>query len=193
MSKKLYEVISKYNGYLSVKEYNTNIVRIFPKLGFSMMLSEESIRNIAYNPGGRFILENRLIVNDPELVKELELNLELEDTYTPDDIKDLIINGSKDQLEDALNFGNEGTRELIKDTAIDLEINDLEKRKVIQNFTHIDVNSAISNKSKETEEHTVQATTEVKHRKAAPFKSNSSVEEDKEPQYKIVDGRRVRV
>lgn len=193
MSKKLYEVISKYNGYLSVKEYNTNIVRIFPKLGFSMMLSEENIRNIAYNPGGRFILENRLIVNDPELVKELELNLELEDTYTPDDIKDLIINGSKDQLEDALNFGNEGTRELIKDTAIDLEINDLEKRKVIQDFTHVDVNSAINNKSGETEEHTVQATTEVKHRKAAPFKSNKSVEEDKEPQYKIVDGRRVRV
>lgn len=190
MSKKLYEVISKYNGYLSVKEYNTNIVRIFPKLGFSMMLSEESIRNIAYNPGGRFILENRLIVNDPELVKELELNLELEDTYTPDDIKDLIVNGSKDQLEDALNFGNEGTRELIKDTAIDLEINDLEKRKVIQDFTHVDVNSAISNKSGETEEHTVQATTEVKHRKAAPFKP---VEENKEPQYKIVDGRRVRV
>lgn len=193
MSKKLYEVISKYNGYLSVKEYNTNIVRIFPKLGFSMMLSEESIRNIAYNPGGRFILENRLIVNDPELVKELELNLELEDTYTPDDIKELIINGSKDQLEDALNFGNEGTRELIKDTAINLEINDLEKRKVIQDFTHVDVNSAINNKSEETEEHTVQATTEVKHRKAVPFKSNKPVEENKEPQYKIVDGRRVRV
>ena len=86
MSKE-YEVISKYNGYLSVKEYNTNITRIFPRLGFKMLLSEDSIRNIAYNPGGRFILENRLIINDPELIKKLELNLELEDTYTPDDIK----------------------------------------------------------------------------------------------------------
>ena len=112
MSKE-YEVISKYNGYLSVKEYNTNITRIFPRLGFKMLLSEESIRNIAYNPGGRFILENRLIINDPELIKKLELNLELEDTYTPEDIKELLINGSRDQLDDALNFGNEGTKELI--------------------------------------------------------------------------------
>lgn len=189
MSKE-YEVISKYNGYLSVKEYNTNITRIFPRLGFKMLLSEESIRNIAYNPGGRFILENRLIINDPELIKKLELNLELEDTYTPEDIKELLMNGSRDQLDDALNFGNEGTKELIKDTAINLEINDLEKRKIIQNYTHIDINKAIDNKSEDLETHSVQSTTETKHRKAQPFKT---VEEKKEPQYKMINGQRVPV
>ena len=189
MSKE-YEVISKYNGYLSVKEYNTNITRIFPRLGFKMLLSEESIRNIAYNPGGRFILENRLIINDSELIKKLELNLELEDTYTPEDIKELLINGSKDQLEDALNFGNDGTKELIKDTAINLEINDLEKRKVIQDYTHIDINKAIDNKNEDLETNSIQSTTTTttKQRKAQPFKT---IKEKEAPHYKIVNGQRV--
>lgn len=189
MSKE-YEVISKYNGYLSVKEYNTNINRIFPKLGFKMLLSEESIRNIAYNPGGRYILENRLIINDQELVKKLELNLELEDSYTPNDIKDLLINGSVDQLEDALNFGNKGTKELIKDIAIDIEINDLEKRRVIQNYTKVNINQAIENKGEETDTASVQTSTTTKQRKAKPFKT---LEEQSDVQYKIVDGQRVRV
>lgn len=191
MSKE-YEVISKYNGYLSVKEYNTNITRIFPRLGFKMLLSEESIRNIAYNPGGRFILENRLIINDSELIKKLELNLEPEDTYTPDDIKELLINGSKDQLDDALNFGNDGTKELIKDTAINLEINDLEKRKVIQDYTHIDINKAIDNKNEDLETNSIQSTTTTttKQRKAQPFKT---IEEKEAPHYKIVNGQRVLV
>lgn len=191
MSKE-YEVISKYNGYLSVKEYNTNITRIFPRLGFKMLLSEESIRNIAYNPGGRFILENRLIINDSELIKKLELNLELEDTYTPEDIKELLINGSKDQLEDALNFGNDGTKELIKDTAINLEINDLEKRKVIQDYTHIDINKAIDNKNEDLETNSIQSTTTTttKQRKAQPFKT---IKEKEAPHYKIVNGQRVLV
>lgn len=191
MSKE-YEVISKYNGYLSVKEYNTNITRIFPRLGFKMLLSEESIRNIAYNPGGRFILENRLIINDSELIKKLELNLELEDTYTPEDIKELLISGSKDQLEDALNFGNDGTKELIKDTAINLEINDLEKRKVIQDYTHIDINKAIDNKNEDLETNSIQSTTTTitKQRKAQPFKT---IKEKEAPHYKIVNGQRVLV
>ena len=71
-----------------------------------------------------------------------------------------------------------------------MEINDLEKRKIIQNYTHIDINKAIDNKSEDLETHSVQSTTETKHRKAQPFKT---VEEKKEPQYKIINGQRVPV
>ena len=53
-----------------------------------------------------------------------------------------------------------------------------------------DGSQIIVNKSEDLETHSVQSTTETKHRKAQPFKV---VEEKKEPQYKIINGQRVPV
>ena len=199
MTNKLYEVESKYSGYLSVKESNTGIVRVFPKKGFKMRLPKESILNISYNPGGRYILENQLIIKDDELLEELGIELEPEDSFTPEEIKMLIFQGTNEQLEDALSFGRDGTKQLIKDIAIEEDLGDVSKRKIISKYTGFNLEQIFQNKIKPEEEANIdkkEKQSTNSRRRATVFSPKEQEQEQSEsdaPKYHMVNGKRVRV
>ena len=187
MSNKI-EVESKYRGYLSVKEENTNIRRVFPHIGFKMSLDEEAIKNISYSPGGREILENYLIIKDEKLVEDLALNLEPEDTFNENDIKELLTKGTYEQLEDALKYGSSGTRELIKDCAIDIKLSDNNKVKLISNFLNINLNTILDFSQDITRE---DKNDDNRERRSTPFVPSSKSNNAKETSPKASERRRV--
>lgn len=167
---KKYKVSSKYQGYLSVKEANTGIIRAFPYFGFEMRLSLTDLQNIAYAPGGRYILENRLLFEDPEIIELLQIHLEPEDRFTKENIQDLLKNGTDEQLQDALEFGSLGTKELIKDAAVEMKLPNTHKRKIISDSVGVDINKVIDFSEDEEENKTVVSqNTASTSRRSAPF------------------------
>ena len=97
-----YVVISKYNGTLSVQELNSGIRYVWNQIGDKLDLTEDQLRSILNTPGGRYTLENYVAIENPEIVKKLGINAEPEYFYTEEDIKKLLLEGSEDQLKDAL-------------------------------------------------------------------------------------------
>ena len=69
--------------------------------------------------------------------------VEPEYDYTPTDIKNLLLNGSLDELLDCLDFAPEGVIEIVKDLAVELPLNDVAKREAILNKTGFNVTNAI--------------------------------------------------
>ena len=130
----------------------------------SKMLTALELRRLAWLPGGRALISNHLIVEDRELTRELISDVEPEYYYTREDVKDLLLHGSEDQLRDALDFGPDGVVSLIKDLAVDMKLNDVRKREIIREATNFDVSGAI----RINEESEVKVE-ETKARRAAPI------------------------
>lgn len=154
----------------------------------SKMLTALELRRLAWLPGGRALISNHLIVDDRDFVRELISDVEPEYYYTREDVKDLLLHGSEDQLRDALDFGPEGVVSLIKDLAVDMKLNDVRKREIIREATDFDVSGAI----RINEESEVKVE-ETKARRAAPI-TETQVEETAAaparraaaPRYKVI-------
>lgn len=140
-------MISVYNrhsngtcGY-SIPELN-GLHRSFAS-GETKKISMDELRKLDWVPGGHAMLENYLVVLNQEAVEELLGEVEPEYFYTVEDVQHLLVDGSLDELEDCLNFAPEGVKELVKDMAISLGINNTDKRKMIEDKTGFSVDKAI--------------------------------------------------
>ena len=140
-----------------------NVTRRFTQ-GETKMISAMELRRLSWLPGGRALIRDHLIVKNEELVNELlSNNVEPEYYYTTEDVRELLLNGSEDQLRDALDFAPQGVISLIKDVAVELKLNDMRKREIILQATNFDVTNAI----RVNEESEVKVE-EVKTRRATP-------------------------
>lgn len=139
-----------------------NLHRTFQS-GETKEVSMDELRRLSYIPGGYQILENYLVIENEEAVQELLNQVEPEYYYSKEDIENLLLKGSLDQLEDCLNFAPEGIINLVKKMAVDLKLNDVAKREMLLKKTGFNVTSAININEMTTEEET----TSVKTRKAA--------------------------
>ena len=98
---------------------------------------------LSYEPGGMDLLRNNFILNNKEAINMILGEVEPEYNYTPVDIKNLLLNGSLDELLDCLDFAPEGVIEIVKDLAVELPLNDVAKREAILNKTGFNVTNAI--------------------------------------------------
>ena len=120
-----------------------NLHRTF-QAGEEKEISMEELRKLSYLPGGKAILRNYLVIEDnPEAVEELLSTVEPEYYYTDEDIKKLLTEGTLDQFQDCLDFAPEGTVNLLKKYAVELELNDVAKRKALLEATGFNVTTAI--------------------------------------------------
>ena len=94
-------------------------------------------------PGGAYIIENYLIIDDNQVVAELLGEVEPEYYYTEEEIIKILKEGSLDEFEDCLNFAPKGVIDLIKDIAVKLPLNDIAKRDMIFKKTGYNVTNAI--------------------------------------------------
>lgn len=136
-----------------------NLYRVFQD-GEEKILTYEEIRKLSYIPGGEILLEEYLIIDDKEVLKELNFDPEPEYYYSEEDIINLMKNGSLDEFLDCLDFAPEGVKETIKILAVDLPLNDVAKRKAINEKLHFNVDNAIAIKeaSEEEEKLTIKPT-----------------------------------
>ena len=188
MEQKIISVTNRNAGWTGYTLPDTNTNRQFaPKETKKIPLEE--LQQLQYAPGGEYMLKNCFIINDMDALTALNMeNVEPEYFYTETEVRTLLETGTLDQLEDCLNFAPDGVIDLIKTIAVEIELPDTRKRKLISEKTGLNIDNAIMvNTIMATEEDS--APTEVKSRKAAPINAASSTPTRKaEPvsKYKVV-------
>lgn len=140
--------------------------------GEEKILTYEEIRKLSYIPGGSIILKEYLIIEDKDVLKELNYDIEPEYFYSKEDIIRLMQTGTLDEFLDCLDFAPEGVKESIKSIAVELPLNDVAKRQAIQEKLGFNVTNAIEN-LKIAEEDVVEKKETTKRRAAVPSKEDS--------------------
>ena len=168
-------VTNRNNGFTGYTIPDLNITRTF-NIGETKKISLDELKQLQFVEGGDYLLKHCLIINDKNALEVLNMSdVEPEYFYTEAEIKELLTNGSLDQLEDALNFAPEGVIEIIKSMAIKMELPDTRKRKLISERTGLNIDSAIMLNEVMKEEHSeVTEKAETKVRKAAPINAGSA-------------------
>ena len=138
----------------------------------------EELLKLSYEPGGMSLLRNNFVLNNEEAIKIILGQVEPEYNYTPADVKNLLLNGSLDELLDCLDFAPEGVIELVKTLAVELPLNDVAKREAILEKTNFNVTNAIQIK-KDTEADIPQPAAAPTKRRVTKKVESSSTEETK--------------
>ena len=147
-----------------------NFQRTFAQ-GETKELPFEEVQKLAYIPGGDYLLQHSLVIENLEAREEILGQVELEYDYTEKDVEKLLTHGSLDALLDCLDFAPIGVINLVKDIAVKTELNDMKKREAIFKKTGFNVNNAI--KIKEESNETVEETP-VQTRRVAVDGDNKS-------------------
>lgn len=143
-----------------------NLYRLF-EAGETKEIRMEELRKLSYIPGGQRILEAYLVLDNKDAVAELLGEVEPEYFYSEEDVKNLLLNGTLDQLKDCLDFGTAGVLDLVKKYAVELKINDLSKRKAILDALDFNVTSAIEINEAIAEDEQEEKVEDKKTRRAA--------------------------
>jgi hypothetical protein len=139
---KIYEVTNRSgsNVFYTIDEDNIN--RHFTP-GEVKKIPYEELEKLSYQIGGKSLINNYLLIRNSEALNQLDLEIEPEYNMDANAVKKLLLEGSLDALLDALDFAPGGVIELIKDIAVALPLNDMSKRKAIQDKTNFNVSAAI--------------------------------------------------
>ena len=171
---KMIKVINKFSGTVGYDIPEMSIHRNFyPKE--SKQIRFEELERLSFIPGGDVILRNYLeIVDEDAIIALFNEKPEPEYHYSEKDVKQLLTVGTLDQFLDCLDFAPDVIKDMIKDLAVELPLNDMAKRKAIQDKMGFDVTKAIEIKNTkydgETEEEAKIRTTNS-GRRTAPLKT----------------------
>lgn len=111
--------------------------------GQEIEISEEEIRQLSYQPGGQYILDNylQLCKNDRNTLNFDKVEMEYD--YSEEDVKRIILKGSLDEFRDMLDFAPEGVITLVKSLAFSLPLADLNKADAFKEKFGYDLATAI--------------------------------------------------
>ena len=174
---KMVKVINKFNGIVGYEVPELGVNRTFyPKE--SKNISYDELEKLSYLPGGSSILKNYLEIADEEVIMELfNIKPEPEYHYSEDDVKKLLTTGSLDQFLDCLDFAPPVIIDMIKDMAVTLPLNDMEKREAIKDKIGFDVTKAIEIKNTKYDgevENNIEEKISTSGRRTAPIKNDNS-------------------
>lgn len=185
------KVTNRDNGSVSYDIPDTNGLRRHFHSGEVKELPWEELLKLSYSSGGRYILKHLLLIHNAEAVHELLGDVEPEYFYNKTDITELLLKGSLDELLDCLDFAPQGTLDLLKQVAVDIEINDVAKRDAIKKVLKFDVTKAIEI-NKETKE-PIEADKKVRRVNGDKEESINQVSTEEEkpkrrvPQYNVIN------
>ena len=103
------------------------------------------LEKVTYQSGGRALLANFLQVTDERVTDDLNIHTEPEYYMSEEQIKDLLVNGSLDAFLDCLDNAPVGVIDLVKQFAVSLPLNDIEKRAALKDKTGFDVTVVLEN------------------------------------------------
>ena len=101
------------------------------------------LKQLQYAPGGEYILNNYLVIENKEALDLLNMAVEPEYFYDETNIRKVLFEGSIDAFADFLDFAPKGAIEIAKDMAIKEEIPDVRKRDMLSKKTGLNITSAI--------------------------------------------------
>lgn len=132
-----------YNGNKIHQVYNPGEVKIIPY---------EELRQLSYQHGGPELIYNYLQVGKQEILENLNIVPEPEYYMSEKEIQEMLESGSIDAFLDCLDFAPLGVIDLIKKYAVELPLNDYNKRRIIKEKLGFDVDAAIKNNEASKEE-----------------------------------------
>ena len=137
------KITNRYDGRVgySIPEMG-NLRRSFAS-GETKEVTMDELRKLSYLSGGQALLDRYFVVSNEQAVTELVGDVEPEYYYTDEDVKNLLLTGSLDELKDCLDFAPKGVIELVKKYAVELKINDISKRQAIKAATGFNVDMAV--------------------------------------------------
>ena len=144
-------VINKFGGTVGYDIPDLNIHRdFFPKE--RKEISFQELLRLSYVPGGETILRQYLEITDAEVAsKILHFEPQPEYYYSVEDVIKLMKEGTLEQFLDCLDFAPQVIKDAIKDAAVNLPLNDVDKREAIKEKLGLDVSKAIQIKNTKTE------------------------------------------
>lgn len=155
----------------------------------------QDILDVVAQPGGRELLYNYLLINNPTALRE-GLNVDEEPEYwlTEAKIPEWMTTCDLTEFKDALDYAPEGVLGLIKNYAVSLPLNDMAKREAIFNQLKFDVTNAIKNNAdSKTEDTSVTGTSSQRRARNVSFDVPTNEPEVKEEEetapaskYKVV-------
>ena len=119
-----------------------NLRRTFAP-GETKEITYEELKKLSYKYGGQVILQDCLVLDNEAAVAELLGTVEPEYYYSPEKVKEVLLNGSYEAFLDCLDFAPDGVLNLIKDYAVRYNLNDIQKREAILKKTGFNVTKAI--------------------------------------------------
>ena len=143
---KTIKITNRSTGVTAYRVPDLDITRIFSP-GETKIVTFGEIQSLSSTPGGMNLLYNSLIIRDEDAIREILPHVEIEYKYGKNEVKNLLQNGSLDALLDCLDFAPQGVLDLVKDVAVDIELNDYSKRNAIKEKTGFDVSAAIEIKN----------------------------------------------
>lgn len=147
----LIKVLNRDNGSVCYSIPEMNGLRRVYQSGETKQVTFEELQKLSYIPGGMTLLKQNLVILNDEAVDRLLGHVEPEYRYTEADVKKIMREGSLDQFLDCLDFAPDGVKELIKTLAVEMPLNDVNKRQAIFNKLGFNVDNAIRIK-KESEQ-----------------------------------------
>lgn len=111
--------------------------------GETLKVPFSELRRLQYAPGGQYILDNYLVVEDKKALEDLNMTVEPEYFYTEDKVREILFTGSVDAFADFLDFAPKGAIEIAKNIAIKEQIPDVRKRDMLSKKTGLNINNAI--------------------------------------------------
>jgi hypothetical protein len=117
-------------------------------------IPSDEIKALLMERGGYDLFMNNFVIygQSKDYIEKLIGKQEPEYFYTAEDVKKLLLEGTLDELMDCLDFAPDGVIDLVKKYAVELEINDIQKRKAIKDKTGLNITNVIKNKSETKEE-----------------------------------------
>lgn len=173
---RMVKVINKFNGIVGYEVPEMGVNRNFyPKESKDVRFEE--LERLTFLPGGDVILKDYLeIVDDDVILALFNEKTEPEYHYSEEDVKKLLTIGTLDQFLDCLDYAPDVVKDMIKDLAVKLPLNDMAKRKAIQDKLGFDVTRAIEiiNTKYDGENEKSAEEAPVNKRRATPIKSESA-------------------
>ena len=133
--------------------------------GETKKIPYDEIEAVCQTYGGKIIFDNYLMIGDSTLVETImDKKPEPEYFMTADQVKKWLPTCTQDEFLDALDFAPEGVISLIKQYALELPLNDMNKCNAIKEKLNFDVLKALEL----TKEDEPKQEEEKKERRAAP-------------------------
>jgi len=169
----LIKITNRYDGMAGYEVADLGINRLF-MAGETKEVTMEEIRKLSYSIGGITLLKDFFVLDNPEAVAEILGTVEPEYFYTEEQVKELLLTGSLEALQDCLDFAPAGTIELVKKVAVETKLNDIQKRKAIQAATGFNIDTAVMiNEETEDEKVEEEKTRRVTTASATPIAAST--------------------
>lgn len=139
----LVKIQNRDNGYVGYTIPDLNGLHRSFSPGETKEITMNELRKLSYIPGGMKTIKDCFIILNEAARAEILPDIEPEYYLDKDGVTDLLVNGSLDQLLDCLDFAPEGVISLVKDIAVNIELNDIRKREAILQKTGFNVTRAI--------------------------------------------------